>query len=262
MNIVVPVRLVPDLVEELTIDASGAALDTAWMRMILNEFDDHAIEQAILLKEAGAGSVTVVAPDMEGVDDVLYTAAAKGADRVVKLTGHFESGTFGSHALARVFANAVKTLRPELILTGVQAHNDLDGAVGPRLAENLGMPFVGYVSGVSLAGNVAKVRKEYPGGLIAEMEVILPGVLGIQAASKPPRYVPISRIRQAMKTTTIEKVPAAELEFAGGLTVSRMFQPETGARAEMIEGDAEEVAEWLVGLLRERGILSEIPFRG
>ena len=265
MNIVVPVRFVPDLVEELTIDGSGTALDMAWMRMILNEFDGHAIEQAILLKEAGApgGSVTVVAPDMEGVDDALYAAAAKGADRLIKLTGNFEHGAFGSHALARVFANAVKTLRPELILTGVQAHNDLDGALGPRLAENLGMPFVGYVSGVTLvedplqrAGNVAKVRKEYPGGLIAEMEVILPGVLGIQAASQPPRYVPISRIRQAMKTTTIEKVPAAELEFAGGLPVSRMFQRETGARAEMIEGDAEEVAERLVGLLRERGILS------
>ena len=50
-----------------------------------------------------------------------------------------------NHALARVFANFVKTLRPELILTGVQAHNDLDGAVGPQLAEHLGMPYVGYV---------------------------------------------------------------------------------------------------------------------
>jgi electron transfer flavoprotein beta subunit len=51
MNIIVPIKMVPDLVEELSIDPSGAALDTAWMRLILNEFDDHAIEQAILLKE-------------------------------------------------------------------------------------------------------------------------------------------------------------------------------------------------------------------
>ena len=47
MNIVVPVKLVPDLVEELTIDDSGTALDTEWLRMIINEFDDHAIEQAV-----------------------------------------------------------------------------------------------------------------------------------------------------------------------------------------------------------------------
>ena len=94
MNIVVPIKLVPDLVEELSIDESGVALDTTWMRMIINEFDDHAIEQAILLKEQGSGHVTVIAPEIEGVDDVLYTAAAKGADRLIKLTGNFEEFLF------------------------------------------------------------------------------------------------------------------------------------------------------------------------
>lgn len=255
MNIVVPVKFVPDLVEELRIDDSGTALDTAWIRMILNEFDDHAIEQAILLKEAGAGSVAVVALETEGVDDALYTAAAKGADRLIKLTGDFQSRAFGSHALARLFANAVKTLQPELILTGVQAHNDLDGAIGTRLAELLGMAYVGYVSGVSLVQNRAKVRKEYPGGLIAEMEMMLPGVVGIQASSQPPRYVPISKVRQAMKTAHIEEVPAAELGSIDGPAVSRMFRPEVGARAEMIEGDARDVAVRLIELLREQGIL-------
>ena len=255
MNIVVPIKFVPDLVEELTIDDSGTALDTAWIRMILNEFDDHAVEQAILLKEAGAGTVTVVAPDTEGVDDALYAAAAKGADRLIKLTGNFQDGAFGSHALARVFANAIKTLRPELILTGVQAHNDLDGAISARLAELLGMPYFGYVSGVSLVPNKAKVRKEYPGGLIAEMEIMLPGVVGVQASSQPPRYVPISKVRQAMKTAHIEEVPAAELESVGGPVVSRMFRPEMGAQAEMIEGDTRDVAVRLVELFREHGIL-------
>jgi electron transfer flavoprotein beta subunit len=84
MNIIVLAKLVPDLVEELTIDTSGTALDTAWLRMIINEFDDHAIEQGILLKEKGGGQVTVVAADIEGVDDILFTAAAKGADRLLK----------------------------------------------------------------------------------------------------------------------------------------------------------------------------------
>ena len=65
MNIVVPIKFVPDLVEELTIDDIGTVLDTAWLRMILNEFDDYAIEQAILLKEA-APWVTVVARIRKG----------------------------------------------------------------------------------------------------------------------------------------------------------------------------------------------------
>ena len=50
-EIVVIARLVPDLVEELEIAASGTALDRSWLRLIINEFDNHAIEQAIILKE-------------------------------------------------------------------------------------------------------------------------------------------------------------------------------------------------------------------
>lgn len=254
MNIIVPIKMVPDLVEELVIDASGAMLDPEALRLKLNEFDDHAIEQAIILKEKGKGQVTVVAPDIEGIDDALFTAAAKGVDRLVKLTGNWQRGA-SNHALARVFANFVKTLRPELILTGVQAHNDLDGAVGPQLAEHLGMPYVGYVSGVVICDGTAQIRKEFPGGIIAEMQVILPAVLGIQAAEKPPRYVPISKIRATMKTATIEKFPAAELETIGAPLTVRLFQPEVGARATMIDGDAEAVAMRLVEIFKERGVI-------
>lgn len=254
MNVVIPVKLVPDLVEELEIDESGAALDMAWLRLIINEFDDHAIEQGILLKERSGGQVTVVAPDAEGVDDMLYAASARGADQLVKLIGDFEEGV-NNHALARVLADTIKGFQPDLVLTGVQAHNDLDGPVGPLLAEYLDMPYVGYVSGVTVSEGKATARKEYPGGLIAEMEVTLPAVLGIQAAEEPPRYVAISKIRQAMKTATIEEQEVVELDSSGGLTVSRMFQPEVGERATMIEGDEEEIAARLVEIFQEAGVL-------
>ena len=254
MNIIVPVKLVPDLVEELTIDSSGKALDTSWLRLILNEFDDHAIEQAILLKEHGSGQVTVVAPDVEGIDDVLYTAVAKGADRLIRLVGDFAGGV-NNHALARVFTAVIKELQPDLVLTGVQAHTDLDGSVGPLLAEQLGMPYIGYIAGVTLTDGTAIARKEYPGGLIAEMEVTLPAVLGIQAAQQPPRYVAVSKVRQAMKTATIEEQTAVELDSTGGPILERMFQPESGARAMMIPGEVDEIAAKLVGIFKELGVL-------
>lgn len=253
MNMVVLVKLVPDLVEELSIDESGAALDKTWLRLIINESDDHAIEQAILLKERGGGQVTIVAPDAEGVDDVLYTAAAKGADRLIKFTG--ELSQVNNHALARAFVEVVKELQPDLVLTGVQAHDDLDGSVGPLLAESLGMPYIGYVTGVQVSDGKATLRKEYPGGLIAEMEVTLPATLGIQAAEQPPRYVITSKIDQAMETTTIEEQEVAELDTGGGLTVGRMFQPEVAERATMIEGDVDEVAARLVEIFKELGVL-------
>lgn len=254
MKFVVPVKLVPDLVEELEIAESGDSLDRAYLRLIINEFDDHAIEQAILLKEQGGGHVAVVAPDVEGVDDALYPAAARGADGLIKLTGDFEEGA-NNHALARAFAEVCRELAPDLVLTGVQGHDDLDGSVGPLLAEYLGMPYVGYVAGIEVGEGAVTVRKEYPGGLVAEMEVTLPAVLGIQAASEPPRYVPIGKIRQAMKEASVEERAVPGPDGSGGPVVARMFQPEVGERAAMIEGDEEEVAGRLVEIFKELGVL-------
>jgi len=254
MNIIVPVKLVPDLVEELSIDANGKALDTAWLRLIINEFDDHAIEQAILLKEKTGAHVTVLSTNVEGVDDLLFTAAAKGADRLIKLNGDFESGV-NNHALARAMANILKDLKPDLILTGVQANNDLDGSIGPLIAESLGMPYIGYVSGVNLSGEKVIVRKEYPGGLIAEMQASLPALVGIQAAEQPPRYVAISKVRQMMKTVSIEELDLTDLDSHGAPLVNKMFQPEAAERATMLSENADDAAGQLVNIFKELGVL-------
>jgi electron transfer flavoprotein beta subunit len=144
---------------------------------------------------------------------------------------------------------------PDLVLTGVQAHNDLDGALGALLAGYLEMPYVGYVSGVKLNAGMALVRKEYPGGLIAEMEVALPAVLGVQAAERPLSYVAFSRIRQAMKTAALEEQPAGELMVAGGPEGGRMYKPESGARAQMLDGNADQVATRLIQIFQELGVL-------
>ncbi len=254
MNIVIPVTLIPDLVEELTIDETGTALDLMWASLILNEFDNHAIEQGLLLKERFGGQVTVVAPDIEGADDVLFTAAARGAHRFIKLVGEFGSGA-NSHVLARAFTSTVEELNPDLVLIGVQAHNDLDGQVGPLLAEYLGFPYVGYIAGVAIGDGKATVQKEYPGGFVAEMEVVLPAVLGIQASEEPPGYVAFSKVRQAMKTATIEKRTVEVLDRSGAPAVTRMFQPEVGQRATMLEGEVEDIAAQLLEILDSAGVL-------
>jgi electron transfer flavoprotein beta subunit len=253
MKIAVPVKFVPDLIEELTIDPSGAALDATWLRLIISEFDDHAVEQAILLKESGGGTVAVMGIESEGVDDFLFTAAAKGADQLIKLTGDFSD--VNNHALARAYANVLKALQPDLVLTGVQAHNDLDGSVGPLLAGYLGAPYIGYVSGVTVIGDHVVVHKEYAGGLIGEYEVKLPAVLGIQASEKPPRYVAYSKIRQVMSTAKIEEQPVPNLDLSGGTPISRMFQPEVAERATMLEGGVDEIADKLVAIFKELGTL-------
>ena len=254
MNIAIPVKLVPDLVEELVFDASRASLDYDWLRMKLNELDDHAIEQGLLLKEQYGGFVSIIGLEDECIDEVLFTASAKGVDRLIKICGSV-SRNINNHLLMQLFVPVLQELQPDLVLTGVQAHSDMDGSLGPILAEAMGLPYIGYVSGIAVEVGSATVRKEFPGGLIAEMRMKLPAVLGIQAAEQPPRYVAYTKIRQATKTASIEECPAAAIQPAPGTVIERMFQPTSGATAEMIDGSVETVADRLVNLFVELGII-------
>lgn len=254
MNIIVFIKLVPDLVEELSIDESGKALDDSWLRLIINEFDDHSLEQAILIKERAGANITIITLDIEGVDGVLFTAAAKGADQLIKLTGSEEIFS-NNHLLARSISSFIQTLEPDLVLTGVQANNDIDGPIGPLLAEFLGMPYDGYISSVETKNNTVHIQKEYPGGLNAFMEVSLPAVLGIQAAEQPPRYVAVSKVRQMMNTATIEEHSLEMPDVSGGPVVQKMYLPEVSERATMIEGDEEQIAERLIEIFKEIGAL-------
>jgi len=254
MKIVVPVKLVPDLVDEFEIDSSGKTLDTTFMRLILNEFDEHAIEQAVLLKERSGGTITVITPENDGADDALYTAAARGADKLIKLTGDL-MGMGTSHALAAALSPAVKDESADLILTGVQAYDSYDGPIGPLLAESLNIPYVGYVSSVNVSDGVCRVHKEYPGGVTAEVEVQLPAVLGIQAAEEPPRYIAISKVRQAMKSSSLVELAAEVTGAEGAPTLERMYLPETGEKAVMLSGNEDQVADQIIEVLKEIGIL-------
>jgi electron transfer flavoprotein beta subunit len=253
-EIVVIARLVPDLVEELEIAPSGTALDLSWLRLIINEFDNHAIEQAIILKEKSGANVTIISPEAEGVEDMLFTTAAKGADRLIKLTGIGDEKPT-NQSLAKTLAEMIKDINPDLVLNGVQAHDDITGDLAPQLADLLDMPYIGYISGVSLENGKATAFKEYPGSILAEMEIDLPAVLGIQASEEPPRYVAISKVRQVMNSATIEEIDIGELETAGGVEIKRMYLPEAAERAEMLEGNEEEVAAKLIAILQDLGLL-------
>ena len=253
-EIVVIARLVPDLVEELEIASSGTALDLSWLRLIINEFDNHAIEQAVILKEKTGANVTIISPDAEGVDDMLFTTAAKGADRLIKLTGVGEEKPTNP-SLAKTLAEMIKEINPDLVLNGVQAHDDITGDLAPQLADLLDMPYVGYISGVKLGDGSATAFKEYPGGVLAEIEISLPAVLGIQSSEEPPRYVAISKVRQMMGTASIEEKPGGELNTVSSAPIQKMYLPETAERAEMLEGSEEEIAEKLSTILQDLGLL-------
>lgn len=247
MKIVVPLKQVPDLVEELEIDDSGTSLDYEYLKMKLNEFDDHALEEALLLKEAGGGEVLAVTLDSDEADKMLFTALAKGADKAVKICGAEEN--MDNHQLAKVLAQAISGMDADLVLTGVQSAADRDGWLGPLLAVHLKMPSVSVVTGIEINGNVATVQKEYSGGIMAEFEVDMPAVIGVQAAKQSPRYAPVSKVRQIQQSATIEEVSAGSSEGAAHSKVIKMAHPEKGGGAKMLNS-----VEEIVAVLKEKGV--------
>ncbi len=253
MEFVVLLKQVPDLAEELEVDDSGTDLARDWLNFVASEWDEYALEEALQLRDEAGGSVTCLALDTGAVDELLATCLARGADRVFKV-GSFERQP-DSHTAARIFATALRQLPHDLILTGVQAIDDLDGQVGPLLATELGLPHVSVVTHIHLAGTAATVHQEYAGGFVAEFEVDLPAVLGVQTSREAPRYAPVSRVRQLLKTAEMGQLEVAPPEGGSGLVVEAMALPESGRGAEMIAGDAEAVAERLAALFRERGIV-------
>src|SRR5512142_1048417 len=192
-------KMAPDVVEELEIAPDGAGLDLDSARMIPNESDEHALEQALLLKERHSATVTVVALDAPEVDDALFTALAKGADRAIKVEG-VEAGFSccqAARAMAQVVARTPGLMPADLVLTGVQAIDDLDALTAPVVAHELDLPYLGIVTRASIdaGGKSVTAIKEFSGGVRGEFETPLPAVLGIQAAEKPPRYVPVAKVR-------------------------------------------------------------------
>ena len=256
MKLAVIVRQVPDLIEPLEIDATETAVDYGAASFVLNESDDHALEQALLLKESCGGSLTVVALDFGSPDEALYAAAAKGADRLIRI-GWQEDQYPSPRVAAGLYAAVLGPLAAELVLVGVSAHNELDGVLPPFLALSLGLPYVGVIRGVALsaAGDGVAVCKEFPGAVMARLQVKTPAVLGILGAEQPPRYVPVSRLRAAMKSATIEEVETPARESETLLAVRRLYTPTAGGRAEMMGGSVTEIADRIADLLSQRGLL-------
>lgn len=253
MHIAVVLRIVPDVTQEIEIASDGNDIDREWIGLKLNEFDDHALEEAVLLKEQAGARVTAIALAGDGAERQLQTAIARGADDAI-VVRHGLDGAVGSRAAAHLLLPVLRQLGADVVLTGVQTPEDVFGQLASFLAGALGCPVLNSVNGVAPGEGGLVAVQEYSGGRSARFGVSLPVVLGIQAASKPPRYVSGSRLRQASSAP----IASAEASLPAGFESQRperLSAPDSGQRAQMIAGTPEQVAARLVDLLSERGLV-------
>ncbi len=262
MKMFVCIKYVPDTSEaEVKVNPDGVTVDSSRFSFDINDADNYAVEESVLIKEAVEGDVTVVSIGPKQSDVMIRMAMAKGCDRAVRI----EDERIAGHdplITAKVLAGAIKGQEFDLVLTGCMASDDWHMSTGVALAEELGVNHASMVKKVERLDGKVKVHRELEGGLMEVMEVDLPAVLTIQTGINEPRYAPIRGIRQAqkkeLKVASLDDLgidPAAVDANASMVVLEQLFIPEVESSAEFIEGEAEEKAEKLASILVKGGLV-------
>jgi electron transfer flavoprotein beta subunit len=201
---VVCVKQVPDTETRVKLAADGRSLDPAGVTMILNPYDEFALEQALRVKEqTGAGEVVAISLGGAAVQTTLRNALAMGADRAILLMSNVSSPD--PLAVAKALANAIRPLDAALVWLGKQAMDDDAAQVGPMLATLLGRPCVSVLAKFELSGTTANVEREIEGGREL-VQVPLPAVLTTDKGLNEPRYASLKGIMAAKKKVIEERV--------------------------------------------------------
>lgn len=208
LKILVPVKRVPDPAIKLHLDNSKPALNG--VRMVLNPYDEVALEEAVRSKEAGQASeviaLTIGTPECE---ETLRTALALGADRAIRIDS---TGNESPLSVAQALADFAKSEGISLILCGLQSSDEESAQVGPMTAALLSWPFASVVSALYWQEGEYPLRIESQDEAgMTWQELQLPAVLTASLQLNTPRFARLPAIVAAKRkpVTVIERETVA-----------------------------------------------------
>ena len=210
MNIVVLVKQVPDTYAERMLRESDGSLDRDASDAVLDEINERAVEEALQLKEAHGGAVTVVSMGPDRATEAIRKALSMGADAAVHLS---DEALAGSDAVgtARALAAVIDTVEDvDLVLAGNEASDGRSAAVPAMVAEVLGLPVLTHARQVTVEGESVTVRRETDDGIVT-LRAELPVVISVNEKINEPRYPSFKGIMAAKK----KKVTTLTLADAG-----------------------------------------------
>ena len=196
MNSIVCITHVPDTESRIKIAADSRKVDEAGIKFIVSPYDEFALEEAIKLKEAKGGDVTVVTFGPERAAQGLREALARGATKALHIKG--DTTEADSLGIAKALAAAIKSVPHDLVFFGKQGVGTDNALVGPMVAELLGYPQVNVVTHLEVGDGKLTAHREIEG---AEeiIEASLPAVVTAQKGLNEPRYASLKGIMAAKK---------------------------------------------------------------
>ncbi|WP_432246355.1 electron transfer flavoprotein subunit beta/FixA family protein [Mycolicibacterium sp. ELW1] len=257
-NIVVLIKQVPDTWSERKLSDGDYTLDRDAADAVLDEINERAVEEALLIKERegdAAGTVTVLTAGPARATEAIRKALSMGADKAVHL---LDDGLHGSDmvqtgwALARALGAIEGT---ELVIAGNEATDGTGGAVPAIIAEYLGLPQLTHLRKVSVEGGKITGERETDDGVFT-LEASLPAVISVNEKINEPRFPSFKGI-MAAKKKEVTTLTLAEIGVEGdevglanaGTSVlsSTPKPPKTAGEKITDEGDGgSKIAQYLV----------------
>jgi electron transfer flavoprotein beta subunit len=212
---VVCAKQVPDT-KRITGEAmkEDGTVNRAALPAVFNPEDMNALEEALAIRDAHGGTVTVVTMGLPSACDVLREALFRGADRVILVTDR-RAAASDTLATSYILSCAVKKLNPDIVLCGRQAIDGDTAQVGPQMAEKLGMPLITYQEEpAELDGTTITVRRNIGNGW-ERVQCELPVLLTVMETANTLRPAAARRMMKAKKARCrmeVEKMAEGLLE--------------------------------------------------
>jgi electron transfer flavoprotein beta subunit len=211
MNIVVCVKQVPDTATERKLRSDDKTLDRDAVDGVVNELDEYAVEEALKLKEAHGGEVTVLTMGPSRATETIRKALAMGADKAVHLT---DDALHGSDALSTSYAMAqvLKKIGFDLVILGSESTDARTGVLAAMLAERLDAPQLTLAKKVEVEGSQIVIERITDYGF-DKVAAELPAVVSVVEKINDPRYPSFKGI-MAAKKKPVQTLAIADAEIA------------------------------------------------
>ncbi|MDQ0245839.1 electron transfer flavoprotein beta subunit [Bacillus fengqiuensis] len=250
MNIYVLMKRTFDTEEKITLNNGQIAEDGA--EFIINPYDEYAVEEAIQVRDANGGEITVVTVGGEESEKELRTALAMGCDKAVLINTEDDLDYGDQYTTAKILAEFLKGKEVDLILAGNVAIDGGSGQVGPRVAELLNIPYVTTITKLEINGKSAKVVRDVEGDSEV-IETSLPLLVTAQQGLNEPRYPSLPGIMKAKKKP-LEKLELDDLdldedEVEAKTKTIEIYLPPKKEAGKVLSGDLADQVKELVQLL-------------
>jgi len=211
MNIIVLVKQVPDTWAERRLNDSDKTLDRASVDAVINELDEYAVEEALQLKEAHGGTVTVLTMGPARSTETIRKALSMGADKGIHVT---DDQLHGADVIqtAKALAKAVGTVEWDLVIAGSESTDARMSVMPALLAELLGAPQLSRARKVTVEGSTVTIERQTDSGYDI-VQGATPAVLSVVEKINEPRYPSFKGIMQA-KSKKVTTLSAADLGLA------------------------------------------------